>query len=106
MTGYRVDPEVLDAHAAALERSEQNLASGTPVEVAMSADAYGVVGRMVAGAAVDASGRAVAGIEAARRGLVAAGSRVRAAASDYREAELRSALAVERAGRRSAGTGG
>ncbi|GAA1879664.1 hypothetical protein GCM10009836_71290 [Pseudonocardia ailaonensis] len=100
MTGFRVDPDALDTRAAALERSEQNLASDTPVDVPLSADAYGVVGRLFAGAAIDASARAVSGIQAARRGLLASASRVRASAAAYREEDLSQALALERAARR------
>ncbi|MFC5949792.1 hypothetical protein ACFQH9_16075, partial [Pseudonocardia lutea] len=53
-SGFAVDPAVLEAHAAALEAAERRLAGGAPGPTALSADAFGLVGRLFAGAASEA----------------------------------------------------
>ncbi|MEU7811503.1 hypothetical protein [Pseudonocardia sp. NPDC049154] len=95
--GFAVDPAVLEAHAAALEAAERRLAGGAPGPAALSSDAFGLVGRLFAGAASEAAGVGVAALEGARRGLVAAAASAREAAVAYREADLAAALALERA---------
>jgi hypothetical protein len=95
--GFAVDPAVLEAHAAALEAAERRLAGGTPGPAVLSPDAFGLVGRMFAGAASEAAGTGTAALEAAGRGLVDAARSAREAAVAYREADLAAALALERA---------
>ncbi|MFR9803831.1 hypothetical protein ACL02T_16245 [Pseudonocardia sp. RS010] len=95
--GFAVEPAALEAHAAALDAAERRLASGAPGPTALSPDAFGLVGRLFAGAASEAAGAGVAALEAARRGLVRAAASAREAAVAYREADLAAALALERA---------
>ncbi|MCE0768374.1 hypothetical protein LWC35_36610 [Pseudonocardia kujensis] len=95
--GFAVDPAVLAAHAAALEAAERRLAGGAPGPAVPSTDAFGLVGRLFAGAAGEAAGAGLAALEAARRGLVAAAAAARQAGAAYREADLAAALALERA---------
>ncbi|WP_433504941.1 hypothetical protein ACQP04_36300 [Pseudonocardia halophobica] len=95
--GFAVDPAVLEAHAATLEAAERRLAGRAPGPAALSPDAFGLVGRLFAGAASEAAGAGVAALEAAQRGLVAAAGSAREAAATYREADLAAALALERA---------
>ncbi|GAA2870198.1 hypothetical protein GCM10010472_29430 [Pseudonocardia halophobica] len=95
--GFAVDPAVLEAHAATLEAAERRLAGGMPGPGVLSPDAFGLVGRLFAGAASEAAEAGVAVLEAARRGLVAAAASAREAAATYREADLAAALALERA---------
>lgn len=98
LEGFAVDPAVLEAHAATLEAAERRLAGGAPGPAVLSPDAFGLVGRLFAGAASEAAGTGVAALEAARRGLVAAAASAREAAVAYREADLAVALALERVG--------
>ncbi|MCE3555161.1 hypothetical protein LWC33_27380, partial [Pseudonocardia sp. RS11V-5] len=95
--GFVVDPAELEAHAAALEEAERRLAAGAPGPAVLSADAFGLVGRLFAGAASEAAGAGVAALEAARRGLAAAAAAARETGAAYREADLAAALALERA---------
>ncbi|GAA4713800.1 hypothetical protein GCM10023215_66030 [Pseudonocardia yuanmonensis] len=92
-----MDPAALEAHAAALDAAERRLAGGAPGPAALSADAFGLVGRLFAAAATEAAGAGVAALEAARRRLVAAAASAREAAAAYREADLAAALELERA---------
>ncbi len=87
MTGFRVDPDAVDAHArrvdALADRVRAAAAGGRPLELG----AYGIVGQVFALAVVSAAGSGSTAVGQLAAQAAEHARRLREVAADYRRAE-------------------
>jgi hypothetical protein len=87
MTGFRVDPDTVDAHAhrvdALADRVRAAAAAGRPLELG----AYGIVGQVFALAVVAAAGSGSTAVGQLATQATEHARRLREIATDYRRAE-------------------
>jgi hypothetical protein len=95
MTGFRVDPDTVDAHArrvdALADRVRAAAAAGRPLELG----AYGIVGQVFALAVVSAAGSGSTAVGQLATQAAEHAQRLRGVAADYRRAEHGAAAGLE-----------
>ena len=89
MDGFRVDDGALSRHAADVDALTARLRTAAGAGTPLGLDAYGVIGRVFAAAAVDAAATASTSVAELAAGGQSLGDGVRATIRDYQEAERR-----------------
>jgi hypothetical protein len=95
--GFAAEPVALAAAATAFDGSARRIADGAPQPASLSADAFGLIGQVFAGAASAAAGQGMAALERVRGELATSAERLRATAAEYRAADERAATLLARA---------
>ena len=100
MTGFHVDPDGLDQHAAKVEAIGQDVASGAAAEVAGTAQAdFGVlIGNTLGYGIRELAGKFERTLRATSDAIAATSRQLRSTAESYRSAEAASKHGVTAAG--------
>ncbi|MGE3286055.1 MAG: ESX-1 secretion-associated protein [Pseudonocardia sp.] len=87
MSGFEITPDALTAHAARVAELAAVLRGTSDAARPLGPDAYGLVGRVFAGDAIDAAARADAAVARIANALDAVPDALRRTAEDYRRME-------------------